>query len=54
MTFPHRPACFGCGDQIFCGCKKGNRFCPIHTPERYGELCRVCYCGLLAAVAGLT
>lgn len=49
-----RTRCFGCPAEIWCVCKGLlTRFCPMHTPARYGELCRSCYLGVLACVSGL-
>lgn len=48
-----RPKCFGCTDHIVCLCGL-KKFCPIHTPFRYGELCFGCYLGFLGFAAGLT
>lgn len=54
MKALNRNHCFGCGDDIWCGCRgKTTRFCPIHTPVLYGELCRPCYMGVLSAASGL-
>ncbi len=54
MTLFDRTRCFGCDESIWCTCQGPKaRFCPIHTPTRYGELCRPCYLGVLAEAAGL-
>lgn len=50
----NRNRCFGCPAEIWCTCTgRGMKFCPIHTPSRYGELCRSCYMGVLSAASGL-
>jgi len=50
-----RQECFGCKKEIHCKCMRGGaKYCPIHTPSRYGELCSACYMGVLATAGGLT
>ena len=54
MNMLTRTHCFGCPAEIWCACRgRQTRFCPIHTPTRYGELFRPCYLGVLAAASGL-
>ena len=47
--------CFACQTPLSCTCALfSSRYCHLHTPARYGELCFKDYLGLLSSDAGLT
>jgi len=51
--FTKKQECYGCPTAIHCICKI-QRYCPVHTPSRWGQMRFTCYVGMLAAVAGIT